>query len=142
MVRAHITREADCNSLAGRFSGALLLAGIVFLLTACGGGGGGETSGSSTPSGSSGPTTPVLASAAVLTWDPVVAPSVSGYRVYYGTTPGKYLQSKGQGVNVGNATTYTITGLSSGTRYYFVTTAYDASGNESPYSTEVFKDIP
>jgi hypothetical protein len=43
---------------------------------------------------------------------------------------------------VGNVTTYTVTGLSSSTRYYFGATAYDASNKESSFSNEVFKDIP
>jgi len=79
---------------------------------------------------------------AILSWDPVVATALNGYRIYYGTTPGTYLQPAGQGLNVGNVTTYTVTGLNSGTRYYFVVTAFDTGSNESIYSNEVFKDIP
>ena len=81
------------------------------------------------------------ATTATLHWDAVVAANLSGYRVYYGTDPGTYLQSRGQGLSVGNITTYTLTGLSSGTRYYFAVTAFDSSNNESPYSNEVFKDM-
>jgi hypothetical protein len=77
-----------------------------------------------------------------LAWDSVTAPNLSGYRIYYGTAPGVYLQPRGQGVNVGNVKTYTITGLSRGIRYYFTATAYDSSNNESVFSNEVFKDIP
>jgi hypothetical protein len=76
----------------------------------------------------------------ILSWDPVIATDLSGYRVYYGTAPGTYLQSIGQGIEVGNVVTYTVTGLSPGTRYYFAVTAYDTTGNESIYSNEVFKD--
>jgi chitodextrinase len=79
---------------------------------------------------------------ALLAWDAVTAADFSGYRIYYGTAPGTYTQSFGQGVNVGNVLTYTVTGLGSGTRYYFAATAYDTMGNESGYSNEVFKDIP
>ena len=79
---------------------------------------------------------------AALAWDAVTDPTVIGYRIYYGTAPGTYLQSVGQGLNVGKATTFTVTGLSSGTRYYFATTAYDTLNKESTYSDEVFKDIP
>jgi len=75
-----------------------------------------------------------------LEWDAVA--QAAGYRIYYGTTPGVYFQSAGQGVNVGNVTTHTLTGLSSGTRYYFAARAFDASNNESPFSNEIFKDIP
>jgi hypothetical protein len=81
------------------------------------------------------------AGSAILSWDPVTATNLSGYRVYYGTAPGAYLQPIGQGIEVGNVVTYTVTGLNPGTRYYFVATSVDASGNESEYSNEVFKDI-
>jgi fibronectin type 3 domain-containing protein len=88
-------------------------------------------------------TTPPSApsNSASLAWDSVTAPNLSGYRVYFGTAPGTYLQSPGQGISVGNVTTYTMTGLASGSRYYFVVTAFDTSSIESPYSNEVFKDI-
>jgi len=79
---------------------------------------------------------------ASLEWDPVAAPNINGYRVYFGNAPGTYLQPLGQGISVGNVTTYTLLGLSSATRYYFVVTATDTLNNESTYSNEVFKDIP
>jgi len=79
---------------------------------------------------------------AILAWDPVVATNLSGYRIYYGTAPGTYFQPLGQGINVGNVTTYTVTGLTSGTRYYFAATSVDTSGNESVFSNEVSKDVP
>jgi chitodextrinase len=78
---------------------------------------------------------------AILTWDAVTAPGLSGYRVYYGTAPGTYLQAKGQGIAVaGNVTTHTVTGLTSGIRYFFAVTAFDAT-NESDFSNEAFKDM-
>jgi chitodextrinase len=77
-----------------------------------------------------------------LAWDAVTAPNVSGYRVYYGTAPGTYLQAKGAGLTVGNVTTHTVTGLTRGVRYYFAVTAFDTSNKESTYSNEVFEDIP
>ena len=76
-----------------------------------------------------------------LAWDAVTAPRLAGYRLYYGTAPRTYLQSPGNGISVGNATTYTIVGLATGTRYYFAVTAVDTSSIESTYSNEVFKDI-
>jgi chitodextrinase len=99
----------------------------------------GNASGTSTAASA---TTQALNTTAILAWDAVAAANLSGYRIYYGTAPGTYTQSVGQGVNVGNVTTYTVTGLSSGTRYYFAVTAFDTSNNESVYSNEVFKDIP
>ena len=83
-----------------------------------------------------------ISNTASLAWDPVVATNFSGYRIYYGTAPGTYQQTYGQGISVGNVTTYTLTGLSNGTRYYFAVTSVDTSGNESVYSNEAFKDIP
>ena len=77
-----------------------------------------------------------------LSWDPVISANLSGYRVYYGIASGSYVQPAGQGIDVGNATTYAVIGLNSGTRYYFATTAYDASGVESSYSNEVSKAVP
>jgi fibronectin type 3 domain-containing protein len=77
-----------------------------------------------------------------LAWDAVTAPSLVSYRLYYGTAPRTYLQSPGNGINVGNVTTYTIVGLATGARYYFAVTAFDTSNNETIYSNEVFKDIP
>src|SRR6266513_2595521 len=38
---------------------------------------------------------------ATLAWDAVTAQILSGYRIYYGTAPGTYLQSAGQGLNMG-----------------------------------------
>ena len=77
-----------------------------------------------------------------LSWDPVISANLSGYRVYYGSAPGLYIQATGQGIDVGNIATYAVTSLNSGARYYFAITAYDASGVESPYSNEVSKVVP
>ena len=84
--------------------------------------------------------TTLASNTATLGWDP--AAGAIGYRIYYGTTQGgPYFQSPGNGVDVGNVTTFTLTGLAGRTRYFFVTTAFNAT-SESPFSNEVFKDIP
>ena len=98
------------------------------LLGSCGGGG---------DSGSSGGKSSVT-----LAWDPVVNANIVGYRIYYGTSTGTYTQPPRNGLDAGNVTTYTLQGLSGGRRYYFVATAFDATGQESDYSNEVFKDMP
>jgi chitodextrinase len=99
----------------------------------------GNASGTSTAASA---TTQAPNTTTILAWDAVTATSLSGYRVYYGTAPGTYIQAIGQGVAVGNVTTYTATGLTRGIRYYFAVTAFDTSNNESTYSNEVFRDIP
>ncbi len=49
----------------------------------------------------------------VLSWS-AVSP-VTSYAINFGTQPGQYLY----GANVGNVTSYTVTGLTPGVRYYF-----------------------
>jgi hypothetical protein len=68
-----------------------------------------------------------------LAWNP--SPDVvTGYRVYYGTSPNP--RSTGTAVTLGNQTNATILHLTTGVRYYFVVTAYSAGG-ESASSNEV-----
>ena len=62
---------------------------------------------------------------------------LTGYKIYFGVSSGNYTQN----IDVGNVTSYTVTNLSTGTAYYFATTAYDASSNESSFSNEVSKTI-
>ena len=64
---------------------------------------------------------------------------IEGYKVYYGTESKKYKVS----YDVKNVTTYDIDDLIDWHTYYFAVTAYDTSGNESPYSEEIsIKKIP
>jgi hypothetical protein len=68
-----------------------------------------------------------------LAWDPSTDPDVAGYKVYYGTAPRIY----GPGIDVGNVTTYALTGLIKGQKYYITITAYTKSNRESRFSNEV-----
>src|SRR5213593_3574040 len=77
-----------------------------------------------------------LAADVKLIWDPITQPTLSGYNLYYGTTPRNYSTT----IDVGRTPTYTVTGLGAGT-YYFAVTAYDVLGNESGYSNEVSRTI-
>lgn len=61
---------------------------------------------------------------------------LSGFKIYYGNAPGNYTQS----IDTGISTTYTFKGLAPGS-WYFSVTAYDDSGNESSFSTEVSTNI-
>lgn len=101
---------------------------MALLLGACGGGG---------SSGSSPPPTP-SSGTAILEWDAVVASNLASYRIHYGTVSGSYPQT----IEAGTTTTYTLDNLGRGSRYYFVVTAVDTSGQESGHSNEVSKDIP
>lgn len=82
---------------------------------------------------------------AILSWNPPTTNAdatplidLAGYKVYSGTGG----QTYGSPVDVGNVTNYTVANLSEKITYYFSVTAYDISGNESGYSTEVSKTIP
>ena len=79
------------------------------------------------------PPPPPGGSQTTLSWSPSTTAGVVGYKIYIGTASGVYTQS----VDVGNVTTYSVGGLTSGVVYYFAVTAYGANGNESAYSNEV-----
>ena len=144
MARGLTKGEGKCCPAARCNSGALLLVASV-LLAACGGGGGGggSSGGGGTQSQSSSPPSSGVNST-TLAWDTTTDPNVAGYRLYYGTAPGTYLQSSGQGLDVGNVNTFAVPvkALTSGTRYYVAARAYDTTGNESDFSNEVFIDVP
>ena len=72
------------------------------------------------------------AATVTLAWDPNPEPDIDGYRLSFGTSSGQYTTT----VDVGNITTYTLTSLLPGVRYYFALRAYNAAGT-SPYSNEV-----
>ncbi len=73
-----------------------------------------------------------------LAWDPNPEPTVAGYRLYLGTSPGYYTSS----VDVAAATRATVSSLIEGVTYYMAVTAYDTSGNQSGYSDEIVYTVP
>jgi len=73
-----------------------------------------------------------------LAWDPNPEPTVAGYRLYVGTSPGYYTSS----VDVAASTRATISSLIEGVTYYMAVTAYDTSGNQSGYSDEIVYTVP
>jgi len=87
------------------------------------------------------PAPPTTNGTVSLAWDAVTAPNLIGYRVYYGTASRTYLQPAGQGL-ISPTNTFTVIGLTGGTRYFFAVTATDSLGNESGFSNEVFADVP
>lgn len=79
------------------------------------------------------------AGTANLTWNASTESDVTGYKVYRGTASGTY--GAPLTTLLKTATSFTTTGLQTGTTYFFVITAYDSAGNESIFSNEVSKSI-
>ena len=79
---------------------------------------------------------PPSATTATLAWNPVIDPTLGGYYVHVGTASGLYTRT----ITVGNVTSYSVDGLTTGTTYYFAVTGYNSAG-ESPPSNEVSKSI-
>ena len=77
-----------------------------------------------------------IAGEATLSWNANSEPDLAGYKVYYGTSSGQY----GTPIDVGNQTTHSLSGIPVG-EYFFAVSAYDTSGNQSGFSTEVSKTI-
>jgi hypothetical protein len=73
------------------------------------------------------------AASVTLAWDPNTELDLAGYKLYYGTASGAYEFA----IDVGNQTTYSISGFREGGDYYFAVTAYNAYGLESGFSDEV-----
>lgn len=73
-----------------------------------------------------------LAADVTISWDANTESDLAGYKVYYGTVTGTY----GSPTILGKQTTYTLTGLPTGT-YYIAITAFNTSGLESGFSNEV-----
>ncbi len=78
-------------------------------------------------------------SSVTLTWTPNTDADLAGYKIYEATASGAYGAALAT-VPAGTVT-YQATGLAANTTYFFVITAYDSAGNESPFSNEVSKSI-
>ena len=83
------------------------------------------------------PSTTGTTTTATLAWNSNTESDLAGYKVYVGTSSGRY----GSPIDVGKVTSYAMANLNVGNTYYFVVTAYDTSGNESLHSAEVSKSI-
>ena len=68
--------------------------------------------------------------AVTVSWNYSVDDTAGGYYLYYGTRPGEYLGRfaiEGESpINVGNTTSFTVTGLENGKIYYFAVAAWSA----------------
>jgi len=68
-----------------------------------------------------------------LAWNKSSGSGVAGYRVFYGVASNTYTNQ----VDSGSATNATISGLRSGTTYFFAAASYSSNGLQSAYSPEV-----
>ena len=68
-----------------------------------------------------------------LTWNANTEPYLSGYKIYYGTSPGNYGSPK----ITGNVNTYRVTGLTNGTKYYLTISSMNTVGVESAKAPEI-----
>ena len=78
-------------------------------------------------------------SSLTLTWNANTASDLAGYKVYRATSSGAY--GAPLTTLLGNVTSYTATGLTVNSTYFFVITAYDLAGNESAFSNEVNRSV-
>ena len=83
---------------------------------------------------------PQLAAAANVSfqWDENIEADLAGYMIHYGTSSGIYTSNE----DVGNQTTYALSGLEEGNTYYFALTAYNTQLAHSDFSVELSKYIP
>lgn len=71
-----------------------------------------------------------------ISWTANTEPDLAGYFLYAGHASGVYTEP-GSPVNVGLVTTYVYNIATTGD-WYFALSAYDASGNVSGFSNEIF----
>ena len=83
---------------------------------------------------------PVCAQTSVtLAWNAVNSPGVTGYKLYYGVASHSYTNA----LTVTNGTQITVTGLKTGTTYFFSVTMLNSSLGESLFSSEIrYPDLP
>ncbi len=114
---------------------------IIVMLFAVGCGGGGSSSGSGTQVSNS--SNIGQNGSLTLSWDQpslntdgTQLTDLAGYKIYYGTSSNNYTES----MDAGSSTTATINNLPPGL-WCFAATAYNSSGNESGFSSEICVNI-
>src|SRR5262245_35996377 len=73
------------------------------------------------------------AASLTLAWDASAGPDLAGYQLSWGSSSGTYTQT----LDVGNRTSWTVTGLLEGTTYFFVVRAYNSARVFSAASGEI-----
>ena len=126
---------------------------LLVLLPACGGGGGtsGAASGGSAAASVGGSTLAAGTLSTTLNWNAPVTnvdkstlKDLAGFKIYYGTSSGKYTQVikvplSACDLSAGTCA-YQVQGLAAGT-YYFAITALDSYNHESDYSNELARTV-
>jgi hypothetical protein len=125
----------------------LIFTACLFFLNGCGGGGG-SSGASSPPVGASSPPVSIAPKGdgtALISWtaptentDNSTLTDLAGFKIYYGTFPGDYDKT----ITIDNVglSSYLVEDLDP-SDWFFVMTAFNSSGIESAYSTEVSKAI-
>ncbi|MFO7801592.1 MAG: fibronectin type III domain-containing protein [Desulfovermiculus sp.] len=86
---------------------------------------------------------PGMCATVKLAWDkPTDSSQIAGYNLYYAPSGNAFPNQPTQVIDAPDKTTCTISGLTEGQIYGFVATSFDADGNESSYSNEVYYTIP
>lgn len=85
-------------------------------------------------------TDPNMCGTLEVTWPAVsnVAGDLAGYTLYIGVKPAAGETSYTRVIELGNVTSYTVTGLDNGVKYGMRLAARDTSGNISPWSPEAY----
>ncbi len=78
------------------------------------------------------------ATSVVLSWNARPSPSTMGYVLYYGTSPGEYLDA----IDAASSTNAFVPGLAEGSTYYFAVAAYDENLVETSLSEELVHRVP
>ena len=121
--RDHSVKRVGC--LVSILMLASWLAGCTLSSSGSGGGSGGG-------GGGTGPHT------VNLSWKPSTSTNVVGYNIYRGSSTASY----GLLNSMNSGTTYTDTTVQNGQTYFYVVTAIDSAGTESPYSNAAQAIIP
>jgi hypothetical protein len=91
-------------------------------------------------------TSSAFAAEVTLAWNPNTESDMEGYGVYFsqddtGPSYDLFGYVTLSDLSDSDNPSFTVTGLETGTRYYFAVTAYDAAGNESDFSSSVCADV-
>ena len=98
---------------------------------------------SSSPSSLTPPPTPPpgpSTGSVTLSWVANGEPDLAGYKVYVGTTSGRY-DFPGSPFTTGRVTSYRVSNLPKPQTYFFALSAYDNAGNESSLSAEISNSL-